>query len=187
MKIYEDQNLKILDFDIENRPLSYLGQDFTTGEITAIACGWIGQKKVYCWLLGEVSYKELLSSFVAMYDEADMVTGHYIRKHDLPVINGALLELGMKPLSQKLSSDTKMDLIKSKYLSMSQESLSGVLGIKAGKQHMTQPDWREANRLTAAGLRKTKKRVCSDVETHRQMRELLIKRGLLKPPKLWRP
>ena len=29
--------LRVLDFDIENRPLSYLGSDFTTAEVTAIA------------------------------------------------------------------------------------------------------------------------------------------------------
>ena len=89
----------VLDFDIENRPLAYLGPDFTTGEITAIAVSWIpGITEVR--LLGETSLPEMLSWFLSFYDAADLVTGHYILGHDLPVINGALLEQSMKPLSQ---------------------------------------------------------------------------------------
>ena len=50
-----NHKLKILDFDIENRPLSYGGQDFTFSDITAIAASWINENKVHVWALGEVS------------------------------------------------------------------------------------------------------------------------------------
>src|SRR5690242_8588722 len=91
------KQLRVLDFDIENRPLSYLGQDYTTGEITAIAASWEGEHHVKVWLLGRDSPDDMLRGFVDLYDQADIVTGHYIRKHDLPIINGALLERGMGP------------------------------------------------------------------------------------------
>lgn len=180
--------LRVLDFDIENRPLSYLGPDFTTAEITAIAWQFIGEpKSLMCVALGELALQDMLQLFCEVYDQADVVTGHYIRKHDLPVINGALLEVGLPSLKPKLAQDTKLDLGQMKYLSASQESLAGTLGVKAPKVHMTQPGWREANRLTPEGIAKTKKRVMGDVKQHIQMRAKLIQRGLLGPPQEWRP
>src|SRR5688500_2637553 len=71
--------MRVLDFDIENRPLSYLGSDFTTSEVTAIAWAWCDRPEdVSCVLLGEVEPVSMLQQFVAAYNSADMVTGHYI-------------------------------------------------------------------------------------------------------------
>lgn len=179
------QHLKVLDFDIENRPLSYLGQDFTTAEITAIAASWGEDQPVHVWLLGRDAPVSMLEAFRALYDEADMVTGHYIRKHDLPIINGAMMEYGLQPLTAKLSCDTKLDLATRSGISASQEALAGMLGIEAGKYHMTQPAWRAANRLMNIEL--AEKRVVSDVRQHQQLRRKLAERGLLKAPKVWRP
>src|SRR5690242_14257247 len=99
----EFKPLRVLDFDIENRPLAYLGMDFTSAEITAIAAGWTDEKAVHVWALGDVDLADILLGFKAMYDEADIVTGHYIRNHDLPIINGALMELGLPGLGPKLT------------------------------------------------------------------------------------
>ena len=183
----------ILDFDIENRPLSYLGMDYTTCEVTAIAASWVwptgwdDTEGVDCWLLGEVDPVYMLSRFVLMYCAADIVTGHYIRKHDLPIINGALLEYGMDPLPPKLTIDTKLDLKRHSGVSKSQESLAAIVGVEADKVHMTQADWRAANRLTPEGLAKTRERCVGDVVQHKAMRLELTARGLLNPPKIWRP
>lgn len=176
---------RILDFDIENRPLSYLGGDFTTSEITAIAAGWVDGEGVSSRLLGEVDGIDILTWFTDLYDQADIVTGHYILMHDLPIINGALLELGMAPLGPKLVSDTKVHLIGGKGVSKSQESLSDLLGVPADKYHMTQAKWREANRLTPEGLRETRTRVEGDVVQHMQLRERLVAGGYLTRPRLW--
>ena len=183
------QRLRILDFDIENRPLSYLGADFTTAEVTAIAAGWVGDEKVYCSVLttDPESGPRMLLAFKRLYDQADIVTGHYIRRHDLPIINGALLEHGLPLLSEKLTHDTKLDLVKRKELSMSQESLAAMYGLPEPKHHMSQPEWRKANRLSADGIEATKKRVISDVLQHKALRAKLIESGALKEPKMWRP
>lgn len=191
--------LRVLDFDIENRPLSYLGQDFTTAEITSIAAGWNGSSKVYVWVLGYTcehcgentgsTGKEILTGFKDLYDQADMVTGHFIREHDLPIINGSLAEYGMEPLSDKLTSDTKLDFIHSKGISQSQENLSDMLELYVEgyeKYHMSNDDWREANRLTKRGVAFTKARVTSDVRQHMALRKQLVKRGLISGPKVWR-
>lgn len=204
--------LRVLDFDCENRPLSYLGGDFTTGEVTAIAWQFIGeprtahvallgvqcQHEVYTgdlFTLGEhrtcgeyhngESLEDMLAAFAQVYDEADMVTGHYIRGHDLPVLNGALLELGRAPLGDKLTHDTKLDLVSRRYISASQENLAEMLGVRAPKVHMNTPRWREANRLTPRGLELTRKRAVGDVRQHIELRRRLLSMGALGRPRMW--
>jgi hypothetical protein len=179
---------RILDVDIENRPLAYLGNDYTTAEITAIAVCWVDDpSSIWCWLLGRDPAVMMLFEFRGLYEQADMVTGHYIRKHDLPILNGAMMEAGFQPLPEKLTSDTKLDLVKRKDLSASQENLSAMLGIPEGKAHMSNAMWREANRLTPEGLKLTAQRAMGDVLQHMAMRKKLIERNLLGPPRMWRP
>lgn len=183
------RNLRILDFDIENRPLSYLGNEYTTAEITAIAACFVGEPRTMrCWLLGRDHPVEMLEEFRTMYDRADMVTGHYIRMHDLPIINGALVEFGRPPLDEQLTCDTKMDLVKKgPVFSASQENLCAMLGLPQPKVHMNTALWRRANRLTPGGLRLTQQRAVGDVVQHMALRLALVKRDLLGPPKTWRP
>lgn len=187
MRLRSARALRILDFDTENRPLSYLGMDFTTAEITAIACSWVGEDDVMVWLLGRRKLATILRRFVEMYDQADIVTGHNIRRHDLPILNGALLEQGLPPLRAKLTQDTYLDLVKRSRISASQESLGSMLGLDEPKVHMGQTQWREANRLTRAGLDATEARVAGDVRQHKALRAELLNRRLLKPPKVWTP
>jgi len=183
----EGKPLRWLSFDIENRPLTYLGSDFTTAEVTAIAASWAGEKKVHCWALGEVTGEEMLLGFLGLYQACDGATGHYIRRHDLPIINGALLELGLPLLTAKLTCDTKMDLVRRKDLSASQESLGEMYGLSHPKEHMSQPAWRKANRLTPEGIRETRRRVIGDVKQHKALRNALLNAGALGPPKVWYP
>lgn len=190
--------MKVLDFDLENRPLAYWYDGNTTGEITAIGWSWIGEPEVEVLLLHQdgtyeddegVRYpvEEALSQFVDVLDEADMVTGHYIRRHDLPTLSAALIEYGLPKLSPLLTQDTQRDLVKRKDLSASQENLAAMFELPEPKHHMTQKEWREANRLTEAGIAAARKRVTKDVIQHKALREALIERGLLTAPKMWRP
>jgi hypothetical protein len=182
---------KILGFDIENMPLTYYAPDYPTAQITAIASAWAHDPKgtmMVCLLGDEHDYPTMLTHFLDRFIQADIVTGHYIRKHDLPHINAALVEEGfVDGLSSKMTSDTKMDLVSWKGLPKNQEYLAHLMGVKAQKVPMTQADWREANRFTKAGLARTKKRVVQDVLGQLQMRDELIARNLLKEPRLWRP
>ncbi len=183
------RKLRVLDFDIENRPLSYLGQDYTTAEVTAIAACYVDDRQsMRVWLLGRDRAEAMLEEFRDMYDTADLVTGHYIRKHDLPILNGAMLEVGRANLEEKLTSDTKLDLVSHGHvISASQENLAETLGVTKPKVHMNTPRWREANRLTPRGLELTAKRVMGDVLQHMALRRELLKRNLLGAPKVWRP
>ncbi len=128
----------------------------------------------------------MLREFVKAYDQADVVTGHYIRKHDLPIINGALMEHGLPLLKPKLTSDTKLDLVRRAGISASQESLADMYELDARKLHMGQMAWRKANRLDPEGMELTKWRVTSDIQTHKELRLKLIAAGALGPPRVWR-
>lgn len=182
----EGKQLKILDFDCESRPLTFQG-DWNTSEITAIGASWIGEKKIHCWALGEVDSVEMLSRFREMYAQADILTGHYIRGFDLPLVNGALLEFKLPLLTSKLTQDTCKDLTRKKDLSGSQESLGQMFGLSHPKEHMSPPLWRKANRLTQEGIKETRRRVIGDVRQHKQLREHLLAIRALKPPKVWNP
>jgi hypothetical protein len=186
LKWSEPKQLRILDFDTECRPLSYIGSEWTSAEITAIAASWVDRKYVKVWLLelGK-DVEAMLREFATWYDAADIVTGHFIRKHDLPLLSGAMLEYGLPPLRAKLTIDTYADLRKRKDLSASQESLGRMFGLGWPKEHMSQPEWREANRLTPQGLAHTKRRVRGDVRQHKALREALTEAGALKAPRMW--
>jgi hypothetical protein len=177
-----------LTFDTENRPISYLGSDFTTGDITAIAAGWVDEEEVWVGVQtkDDRSRVRMLKAFVKLYDSADMVCGHFIRGYDLPVINGALMELGLAPLGDKMTCDTKNDLKKRKYISASQENLAAMLGLAEPKVHMNTPLWRQANRLTVAGIELTKLRCVGDVVQNKALRAKLLELDWLTGPKVWR-
>ena len=179
--------LRVLDFDIENRPLSYLGSDFTTAEVTAVSWAWTDRPDdVTVYLLGEHDLAFILAAFLAAYREADLVTGHFITGHDLPMLNGALVELGWSPLPDKLVQDTKVHFVKTKGISLSQESLGAMLRLDHQKVVMNQAKWRAANRLTPEGLAEVRERVVGDVRQHIQLREELVRRDWLSAPKMWR-
>lgn len=178
--------LRILDLDVEARPLTFWGERPSI-EITAIAYCWhddLGSMKA--WLLGRDDPKEMLVEFAKAYKRADMVTAHNIRYYDLPNLNGAMLEYGLPPLEPKLAHDTYRDMKKRGSIPASQEYLLDLFDV-GSKPHMGQAAWREANRLLPKGLEKAYKRVTGDVFDHLRLRPEMIRRDLLKPPKVWRP
>jgi hypothetical protein len=183
---------KVLDFDIETRPLGWYGGDFVHKEVTAIASAWIVDGEPVGLMVDLLTKrhktpKAMLKRFRERYAEADLVTGHYIRGYDLPVLNGAMLEFDLGSLPAKNSHDTKLDRIKLQGISSSQENLGGMLEIEAPKVQMNMADWRAANRLTMAGLGLVRERVAGDVIQHVYLRESLLDRGFLGPPRVWDP
>jgi hypothetical protein len=186
LRLVESGQRKVLSFDIENRPLSYWYGDVTTSEITCIAWSWNNPKKVEVRALPEVTPEEMLRDFVEAYAAADLITGHYIRRHDLPLVNAGLMEYGMPILPSKKTSDTKLDLAKRAGQPATLEHLGAMLGIKSPKFGMSQKMWREANRLTDPdAIELTKKRCSGDVSLQILVRNELHRLGLLKTPSYW--
>jgi hypothetical protein len=179
--------MRVLDFDVEARPLHWIAGDYVSKEITAIAWAWTDEpQKVTCYLLGETDPLEYLQLFVRAYNRADLVTGHFIRGYDLPMVNGALMEHHLDVLRDKLTQDTKLELPRRSGLSMSQESLGTMLRLEHQKVQMNQGKWRSANRLEPEGLKEVRARVTGDVTQHIEMRAELLALGYLGTPKLWR-
>jgi DNA polymerase elongation subunit (family B) len=186
----------VLDFDIECRPIAWYGGDWVTKQPTAIGwkvigdrskpnVAWIGESDRMSRVLDEE--RAMIEAFREAYDAADMVTGHYIRGFDLPVLNGACARLGLPLLGQKLAEDTKGDLPKLQGVSKSMENLSAMFDAKVQKYGMDTAKWADANMLLPDGIELAKKRVTTDVREHIELRAILIERGLLSPARLWIP
>ena len=178
---------RILDFDLENRPLSYLGGDFTTPDITAACWKFSGERKFHVRLLPQDTILDMLNDFRDALDNADLITGHNIIKHDLRLLNAMYLEAGMEPLPPLLVCDTYAHLKRRSPGFASQATLSEMLGIRSPKVGMSTVAWREANRLNPEGVKKTLSRVVGDVRQHELLRRKLVALDWLRPPKMWIP
>jgi hypothetical protein len=185
--VVRSRPMRVLDFDVEARPLHWISGDYVSKEITAIAWAWCeAPADVTCYLLGETDAVTMLRAFLDAYARADMVTGHFIRGYDLPMVNGALTDYQLPTLGDKLSHDTKLDLVRRQGLSGSQENIGAMLGLDHEKVKMDQRKWRSANRLTPDGLLEVRKRVTGDVTQHIEMRQRLLDLGYLSPPVMWK-
>lgn len=184
------RELKVLDFDIETRRIGFhnAGRFAPDGcEPVTVGAAW-DDGPVEVWSLNprwqERDARYLVTRFKRLYDEADMVTGHYITKFDLPILNGACLEWGLGPLSPKLVLDTKTGLLDVAGLSKSQENLAALLKLEESKFHMHDNGWRSVARLLPEALELAKTRVRSDVLQHQALRVALA--DWLKPS-VWKP
>lgn len=202
MRYGSKAHVRILDFDFECRPLSWYAGDWNSKELTAIAWKFIGEgDPVEVRLLGEgsdpcpccaqprhrTSVAEMLRDFLEAYDAADVVTGHFIKAFDLPMLVAACLEEGFPVPRAKRAQDTKIDMVRFSGLSKSQEALGAMFELAHPKVGMSQTDWRVANRLLAEGLERTRARVAGDVEQHIELRAALLRRGALRTPSPWSP
>lgn len=187
---------RILDFDVEVRPMAFYGGDFVTKQPTAIAWKWAGEREaVRCVLLGLsfdtrqtfVEEVYMLEEFRAAYDEADIVTGHYIRGFDLPIINARMMRHGLPLLAPKEAQDTKNDLARAHGVSKSQENLGAMFELRHPKVPMNTTAWEEGNALTPEGIEATRRRVVGDVRQHVELRATMLGRGYLGAPRVWTP
>jgi DNA polymerase III epsilon subunit-like protein len=187
----ETTQAKMLVWDLENRPLSYWYDGRPTAEVTAIGWKWVGETDCYVAAMGAGTQKtadKLLRRFRPAYEKADVLIGHNIRSHDLPILNAICVEYNLPPLQPKLTIDTLRDLQKFKDIPKSLEYLCDLLDCPHPKFHMTQHSWRQANRLEAQGLKLSQERVRVDVRATELVYQELLKLGLIvKPPKMWTP
>jgi hypothetical protein len=193
---FSQSSPRVLTFDIEARPMAWYGGDFVTKQITAVAWAWGDGRvpgpdpapyEVPCRTLRDNGMVRMLQEFRKVYEVADLVTGHYIKGFDLPLIQSWLSMMDMPLLDQKLASDTKNDLIKMHGVSKSMENLASQLGCESEKFSMTTTDWLRANALEEEGTKKLVARVTSDVVLHIEMRGRMLAKGMLKPPSVWKP
>lgn len=194
MHLASKSDARILDFDVECRPIAWYGGDWVTKQPTAIAWKFVGEKSlINVAVIGSscdtrrvlVEEAAMLEAFRKAYDAADIVTGHYIRGFDLPLLTGALMRLGLPLLGSKMTHDTKGDLVRGQGLSKSQENLGAMYELAHPKIPMNTALWAEANMLLPEGIRATERRVVGDVEQHIELRAEMLRRGHLAAPTPW--
>lgn len=180
--------LRVLDFDLEARPLGWIAADYVHKEITVAAWGWMGETpEAKALTKDDRTRNTMLRAIRGAYDEADMVVGHFIRSFDLPLLNAMLVEQGDPPLGPKLTHDTKTDLVRMDGISKSQENLAAMWGISEEKVRMTVPAWRDANRLSVSGVEGAIRRAVFDVAQNMALYRYETSHRLLGPPRVWRP
>lgn len=175
--------LKILDFDLECLPGHWIGGDYVSKIITAAAWSWVGEDEVQ--VVTHYDESDIASLVADKIEKADIVTGHYIRGFDLPLLNGGLLRERYVSLADVMTSDTKLDLKKAHGRSKSQKNLAAELGVKANKVDMTLYEWEMFNTRQPGGRDKGVERVRGDVIQHKALRAVLLAIGWLGPPKRW--
>lgn len=195
MRVEERQprNLRVLCFDTECRPMHYF-EWRPESQITAYGWSWLQRGKpqtgvAFSVLEQDLSNEEdMLREFLVYYDQADVVMGHYIRKHDLPLINDHCVRFGITPISErqpKWTIDTKLDFVQVKALGLSQDNLATMLQLDNAKHHMTGADWRRANTLVPMGQESSITRVTGDVRQNMELYWALQQRSALRPMKRW--
>ena len=176
--------------------MAFYGPDFVTKQPTAIAWKFIGTRgKPRVALIGESYdtrrvYEEeiaMLEAFRAAYDEAEAVTGHYIRGFDLPVLNARMIKHRLPMLDRKLTQDTKGDFARAAATSKSQENLGAMFELAHPKIPMNTTLWELGNALLPEGIEATRRRVLGDVEQHIELRGEMLADGLLGPMQEWSP
>jgi hypothetical protein len=182
---------RVLVFDLEARPIAWYGGDWVTKQITIAASAWTddpeGTMEVYYLTKDSRSFPRMLKRIHARIDEADVVSGHYIRGFDLPLLNGNLFLSDLPLLGPVLTQDTKGELPKMGGMSKSMENLGGTVKLDQPKVGMNTGRWWEANTLEPEGMEYARGRAMGDVLENIELRAELLRRGALGPPKLWHP
>ena|SRR5450631_1483522 len=182
------QPLDLRYYDIENEPTSFRERFPLT---KPIAIGWQQEGGGYAyWAKGEgVSLEEGLERFRAeFWSTSAVVAGHNVRQHDNPIINGAMLRVGLMPLTPRMCRDTLRDLISLKGVGRSLEALTIYLGLGERKHHLSEAEWEELWPMdTKARREEVIERCLSDVALNVEIGEILQFRGYLRAPRIWKP
>lgn len=195
----EGRLLLVRDFDFESKPL-WFWYEKPTAVLTSISfMDSVGGKPDHDSMTTEVApldtraeYGAWLRHITKVLTTADVLTGHNIDRFDLPLFQAQLLRLGLPALPKLITQDT-MRLVKKRDASVSQESLINYIALKATcpigmpiyKHHLSIPEWEDA----AMGWNDEVliERPMSDVHGHVHLREVLIEKGYLAPPRAWSP
>lgn len=171
-----------LAFDIENKPGTYGPADYTHPKVTAVGCMFLDESVCWAWCFNrksEVNMHDGAELFRDIWDEADFVLGHNIRRHDRKILDGFYTALGLPLLSQKKMVDTYLDMPKMEGLSRSLENLADRWGCPERKIHLTEHDWEQAYDGVPEYVALMRQRVTSDVRINVWLYEELKRRGLL--------
>jgi len=181
---------RTLDFDVETLAAGFADPEWVPNRITAIAWSWLGEDDVHTRTILDyaknlpaflemnfLGCKPMLEEFVAVFNEADAVTGHNIGRFDLGVMNAELMRLQMPVLAQKPVIDT-IKLRRSKGFKKGQDVMADVLDVPAEKKAMNWAQWQRA--YATPGWPEVRERVSGDVIQHKLLLGRLLELGYLR-------
>lgn len=183
---------RVLDFDIETIAAGFADPQWVPQKVTCVAWSWVGSDEVEALTCGGSAglYEKperrarMLARFRRELDKATMVTGHNLLRFDLPVLNADLIRLGLPPLGPVRVQDT-IRIVRTKGLKKGLDNLSGMLRTLAKKEAKDWQEWEDA--YAVPGWPEVVSRARSDVVLHKEVRELMLERGLVRAPVTWRP
>jgi hypothetical protein len=182
---------RILDFDVETVAAGFADPQWVPNRVTCWAFAWVGDDapvKVDALPVAKFYNPKARAKFMrpllAAIDRADVLTGHNLLRFDLGVVNSECLLLNLPTLRPKLVQDT-IRLPKSKGFKKGQDNMGHALGVKEEKMPLSWAQWEAA--YGEPDLSTIKERCASDVRMHLEMREAMLERGWLGPPRMWRP
>lgn len=195
-----DRTLLIRDFDFESKPV-WFSFDRPTAVLTSMSFmdieGADIKHDTLTTTVATLGSREEYIAWLEMVREVlttpDMLTGHNIDRFDLPLLQAQFIREGLPLLPTLLTHDTLTALPRRRDMSASQENLINYYGLKpvcpigmpVYKHHLSTAEWeRAAMGWDDAVLTE---RPSSDVHGHAHLREVLIEKGYIKPPKKWSP
>lgn len=184
-----DERLTVIDFDIETLAGGYGEPDWVTDIITAFAYKPVDGGDLVCetlpiaHLFDNDAKRAFLAPLLEVLRSASVLTGHNIRRFDLRVINTSAVRLELEPIRRTFTHDTMRINVQTKGLKKGQDNWSTRLKVME-KKAMNFEEWAVAYGESDHAM--VRERVSSDVLSHIQIREKLLKRGLLPAPRLWR-
>jgi hypothetical protein len=172
-----------LCYDIENKPGTYGPGDYTHPKVTAVGCSYLDSEEVLAWCLDRddrEGMRQGAEEFRILWDAADFVVGHNIRRHDRKILDGLYTALDLEHLAPKRMVDTYLDQPKMAGLSRSLENLASRWGCPIQKMGLSEYDWERAYDGTPEGVELMRQRVTTDVQINIWLFHELVERGLLR-------
>lgn len=186
---------RALAFDFECLATGYSDPSWVPQVTTVISYSWIGSDKVDTLAvcdytknqmphINKAAQREMLSRFLAVYEEADELSFHNGRRYDQPILNGMCWWAGLPPIAPKPTVDT-IDLGKVKGIKKGQDNMGILLGVPVHKMSLNHSEWVQA--YAEPGWPLVRDRCASDVVQHKLIRAEMKKQGWLRQTRTWRP
>lgn len=172
-----------LCFDIENKPGTFGPGDYTHPKVTAIGCAFLDDDEVLAWCLDRddlAGMRQGAEEFRIIWNSADFVVGHNIRRHDRKILDGLYTALELPLLAPRRMVDTYLDQPKMAGMSRSLENLAARWGCPIQKMGLSEYDWERAYDGVDEGVELMRRRVTSDVQINIWLFHELVERGLLR-------
>ena len=182
MKIKAGRPVRLFVFDIENKPGTYGPGDYTHPKVTAVGWQFLGEDEPDGLAFNRrsrLSMRRNAERFRALWDAADIVIGHNIRRHDKRLLDGFYTTLDLPLLAHKAMVDTYLDLPRMEGLSRSLENLAGRWESPIPKMQMPEHAWEAAYDGVPEYVERMRQRAITDVQISVWLYHELRRRGLL--------